>query len=70
MVKAFNATFGDNEYDLEAWGRMCVLVGMKSIPKDLEARKLVRISLIWSSTSNPLALFSWAAILLIRFKLP
>lgn len=43
MVKAFNMTFGHDEYDTEAWGRMCVLVDMKDIPVGLEARKLVSI---------------------------
>lgn len=41
MVKAFNMTFGQDECDVEAWGRMCVLVDMENIPEDLEARRLV-----------------------------
>ena len=41
MVEAFNMTFGHDENDIEAWGRMCVLVGMEDIPDDLEARKQV-----------------------------
>ena len=41
MVEAFNATFGDKEDDIEAWGRMCALVGMESIPEGLEARRWV-----------------------------
>ncbi len=41
MVKAFNMTFGQDECDVEAWGRVCVLVDMKNIPEDLEARRLV-----------------------------
>lgn len=43
MVKAFNMTFGQDENDIEAWGRMCVLVDMEDIPVGLEARKLVSI---------------------------
>ena len=42
MVEAFNMTFGDDENDIEAWGRMCVLVGMEPIPETLEARREVR----------------------------
>jgi len=42
MVKAFNVTFGDDENDVEAWGRMCVLVGMEHIPDTLVARREVR----------------------------
>ncbi len=42
MVKAFNKSFGDDENDIEAWGRMCVLVGMDYIPDTLEARREVR----------------------------
>lgn len=41
MVEAFNVTFGDDENDIEAWGRMCVLVGMEDIPDTLEARREV-----------------------------
>ena len=41
MVEAFNVTFGDDEDDIEAWGRMCVLVGMEDIPDTLEARREV-----------------------------
>lgn len=41
MVKAFNFTFGDDENDMEAWGRMCELVRMKDIPDTLEARREV-----------------------------
>ena len=41
MVKTFNMTFGQDECDVEAWGRMCVLVDMENIPEDLEARRLV-----------------------------
>lgn len=43
MVKAFNMTFGQDENDIEAWGRMCVLVDIEDIPVGLEARKLVSI---------------------------
>lgn len=42
MVEAFNRTFGGDENDIEAWGRMCVLVGMEHIPNTLEARREVR----------------------------
>ena len=42
MVKAFNTTFGDDENDIKAWGRMCKLVGMKHVPDTLEARREVR----------------------------
>ena len=49
MVKAFNMTFGQDENDIEAWGRMCVLVDMEDIPVGLEARKLVSIRLPSSS---------------------
>lgn len=42
MVKAFNTTFGKDENDIEAWGRMCVLVGVEPIPATLEARREVR----------------------------
>ncbi len=48
MVKAFNMTFGQDERDIEAWGRMCVLVDMENIPEGLEARRLV------NATSPPL----------------
>ena len=41
MVKAFNMTFGYDECDVEAWGRMCVLVDMEDIPEGLEARRQV-----------------------------
>ena len=40
-MKAFNMTFGQDECDVEAWGRMCVLVDMENIPEDLEARRLI-----------------------------
>ena len=42
MVKAFNMTFGDDENDIEAWGSMCVLVGLERIPETLLARRKVR----------------------------
>ena len=42
MVEAFNKTFGTDENDIEAWGRMCVLVGMEPIPDTLGARREVR----------------------------
>ena len=42
MVKAFNMTFGHDEHDVEAWGRMCVLVDMENIPEGLEARRQVK----------------------------
>lgn len=42
MVKVFNMTFGDDENDIEAWERMCMLVGLKRIPDTLVARKKVR----------------------------
>ena len=41
MVEAFNTTFGYDERDIEAWGRMCVLVDMENIPEGLEARRQV-----------------------------
>lgn len=41
MVKAFNVTFGNDENDIEAWGRMCELVRMENIPDTLEARREV-----------------------------
>ena len=41
MVKTFNMTFGYDECDVEAWGRMCVLVDMEDIPEGLEARRQV-----------------------------
>ena len=41
MVKAFNLTFGHDECDIEAWGRMCALLHMEDIPEGLEARRLV-----------------------------
>lgn len=41
MVKAFNVTFGNDENDIEAWGRMCVLVGIEHIPDTLKARREV-----------------------------
>ena len=41
MVQAFNMTFGHDERDVEAWGRMCVLVDMENIPEGLEARRQV-----------------------------
>lgn len=44
MVKAFNMTFGQDECDVEAWGRMCVLVDMENIPESLEARRLAMIN--------------------------
>lgn len=43
MVKTFNETFGYDENDVEAWGRLCVLVRMASIPETLEGRKEVRL---------------------------
>ena len=43
MVEAFNMTFGYDERDIEAWGRMCVLVDMENIPEGLEARRQVNI---------------------------
>jgi len=49
MVKAFNMTFGQDECDIEAWGRMCVLVDMENIPEGLEARRLVN-----ATTFSPL----------------
>ena len=42
MVKAFNRTFGHDENDIEAWGRMCVLVGAEPVHDTLEARREVR----------------------------
>lgn len=47
MVKAFNITFGDDENDIEAWGRMCVLVGIERIPDTLEARRKVSKPFLW-----------------------
>lgn len=41
MVEAFNVTFGEDENDIEAWGRMCVLIGMADVPDTLEARREV-----------------------------
>ena len=41
MVKAFNVTFGNDEKDIEAWGRLCVLVGIEDIPDTLKARREV-----------------------------
>ena len=43
MVETFNHTFGHDENDMEAWGRLCVLVGMDRIPKALEGRREVRL---------------------------
>ena len=34
-------TFGYDERDIEAWGRMCVLVDMEDIPESLSARRQV-----------------------------
>ena len=34
-------TFGYDERDVEAWGRMCVLVDMEDIPEGLRARRQV-----------------------------
>ena len=42
MVRAFNMTFGTDENNMEAWGRMCVLVGMIHIPDTLITRRNVR----------------------------
>ena len=36
-------TFGTDENSMEAWERMCVLVGMERVPDTLKARKSVRI---------------------------
>ena len=44
MVEAFNMTFGDDENDIEAWGRMCMLVDVEHIPDTLVARREVRKS--------------------------
>ena len=41
MVETFNVTFGHDERDDEAWGRMCVLVDMQNVPESLEARRQV-----------------------------
>ncbi len=46
MVKAFNMTFGDDENGIEAWKRMCVLVGMEHIPDTLAARREVRKTVV------------------------
>ena len=45
MVRAFNMTFGDDECDVEAWGRMCVLVDIENIPEGLEARRQVNTTM-------------------------
>ena len=45
MVEAFNMTFGNDERDVEAWGRMCVLVDMENIPQGLKARRLVNTTM-------------------------
>ena len=50
MVEAFNVTFGHDEHDIEAWGRMCVLVDMKDVPETLEARKMVNTAVLSSSS--------------------
>lgn len=55
MVEAFNRTFGTDENSMEAWERMCVLVGMERIPETLKARRNVRIL-----SSLPASLFSFA----------
>ena len=52
MVKAFNMTFGHDENDVEAWGRMCVLVDMENIPEGLEARRQVNTTGFLSSLSS------------------
>lgn len=52
MVKAFNMTFGQDECDVEAWGRMCVLVDMENIPEDLEARRLVNTTVFLFSLAG------------------
>ena len=52
MVKAFNMTFGHDERDIEAWGRMCVLVDMENIPEGLEARRQVNTAESLSSLSR------------------
>lgn len=63
MVKAFNMTFGHDENDIEAWGRMCVLVDMEDIPVGLEARKLVSITVPSSSLVRSVRTRIW-----IKFK--
>lgn len=44
MVETFNVTFGHDERDDEAWGRMCVLVDMQNVPESLEARRQAMIN--------------------------
>lgn len=53
MVEAFNTTFGYDECDVEAWGRMCVLVDMEDIPEGLTARRQVDTTNSLFSLSPP-----------------
>jgi hypothetical protein len=41
VVQSFNATFGNDVNDLQAWGKLCEFIGAKEIPADLEERKKV-----------------------------
>ena len=74
MVEAFNMTFGHDECDIEAWGRMCVLVDMEDIPEGLRARRQVN-TIISISTfvgvilSSPSSILKLLTVLFLRVKI-
>ncbi|KAF8243170.1 hypothetical protein K440DRAFT_606534 [Wilcoxina mikolae CBS 423.85] len=39
VVKSFNATFGSQVDDIEAWGKLCKAAGVRDIPEDIKDRK-------------------------------
>jgi hypothetical protein len=43
VVKSFNKTFGGDEDDIDAWGKLCKAAGVRQVPDDLEGRRNVSI---------------------------
>ncbi|KAF8536816.1 hypothetical protein BDD12DRAFT_707076, partial [Trichophaea hybrida] len=39
VVRGFGMTFGSEENDIHAWGRLCETAGLSPIPEDLEGRR-------------------------------
>lgn len=41
VVKTFNSSFGEDPNDNEAWGRLCVQIGIVPIPAKMKDRRKV-----------------------------
>lgn len=44
MTQSFNITFGSDDDDADAWGRLCSAAGFSNSPRSLEERKEVSLS--------------------------